>query len=178
MTRRLRRQLTRPVVMVESPYFGHPDSCRYLACCLLDSILRGEAPIASHALYPLALPEHVEGPDGTGRSGREIGLECGESLAVLANVRECFPQGINPGDRPFSEMRAIPVERLWYVDLGWSRGMRDSYTAGVGLYSSETDCVAFKPAEWDARIRTLTGRALEIWLAGEWPTKARLTPNH
>ena len=40
--------MIRPAVLIESPYAGNPEALRYLACCLLDSILRGEAPYAIH----------------------------------------------------------------------------------------------------------------------------------
>jgi hypothetical protein len=80
--------MTRQVILIESPYAGNPDALRYLSCCLLDSILRGEAPIASHALYPLALPEHVDAYDG--KTGREIGLECRDALADVANGCVCY----------------------------------------------------------------------------------------
>jgi hypothetical protein len=64
-------------VLIETPYSDKgTEAIRYLACCLLDSIDRGEAPLASHALYPLALPEHVPG-------GREVGLACRDALAAL-----------------------------------------------------------------------------------------------
>jgi hypothetical protein len=74
--------MTRPVVLIESPYSGKGlEAIRYLACCLLDSVLRGEAPIASHAILPLCLPEHVESYGG--KTGREIGLECRDAMAFL-----------------------------------------------------------------------------------------------
>jgi hypothetical protein len=56
------------ICIIESPYFNTPDACRYLACCLLDSLSRGESPLASHGLYPLALGEHTP-PNEAGLSG-------------------------------------------------------------------------------------------------------------
>lgn len=129
--------MTRSVVLIESPYAGNPDALRYLACCLLDSILRGEAPIASHALYPLALPEHCEAYEG--KTGREIGLECRDVLSDL-----------DDGNRG--------VRCVRYLDLGVSSGMKR-----CGAYLGD---------------RKLQGEALRIWLAGEWPSRARLTHNH
>jgi len=81
--------------MIESPYFGNPDAPRYLACCLLDSILRGESPIASHALYPLALPEHCEAYHG--RTGRDLGLECRDALAKIFPSVRYLDIGTTPG---------------------------------------------------------------------------------
>jgi hypothetical protein len=99
--------MVRPVVLIESPYVGNPDALRYLACCLLDSIRRGEAPIASHTIYPLALPEHCEAYDG--RTGREIGLDCRDNLSNLRHVDDA-------GAPQF-------VPCVCYLDLGVTTGM-------------------------------------------------------
>jgi hypothetical protein len=130
--------MTRTVI-IESPYFGVHDACRYLACCGLDCIERGEVPLASHSFLPLCLPEHVLLP-GRGVTGRELGLECGEAI------------------------RALVKHTVFYVDLGWSAGMIAANKAAA-LSGTRED-------------RTLRGRALEIWNAGDWPSLARLTPNH
>ena len=64
----------RPVVLIESPYSGFGvEGIRYLACCLLDSILRGECPIASHAIGPLVLPEreHIRDENGRQRMNKQ-----------------------------------------------------------------------------------------------------------
>jgi len=80
--------MTIDMVLIESPYAGNEDALRYLACCLLDSILRGEAPLASHALYPLALPEHCESYGG--RTGREIGLKLRDELSRVVDYCVCY----------------------------------------------------------------------------------------
>ena len=42
----------KPIVIIESPYAGDVDrNLRYLRAAMRDSLLRGEAPYASHALY-------------------------------------------------------------------------------------------------------------------------------
>lgn len=77
--------MNRPVVLIESPYSRKGlEAIRYLACCLLDSVLRGEAPIASHAILPLCLPENVESYGG--KTGRDIGLECRDAMAVMTET--------------------------------------------------------------------------------------------
>jgi hypothetical protein len=139
--------MTRKVVLVESPYANNPESLRYLACCLLDSILRGEAPIASHALYPLALPEHCKAYDG--KTGREIGLECRDALS---NLGICSFDGKYEDD--YEQITVVG-----YYDMGESHGMR----------------IEENPIEV---VRMLSGRALEVWLSGDWPTMAKLTHNH
>ena len=114
--------------MIESPYFGNPDAPRYLACCLLDSILRGEAPIASHALYPLALPEHCEAYDG--RTGREIGLECRDALADLHEPTTW-------GHPRISCAR--------YTEIGTSSGMKRH-----GIYLADRELTGEAKRIWDA----------------------------
>ena len=103
----------RPVVLIESPYSGFGvEGIRYLACCFLDSILRGECPIASHAIGPLALPEreHIRDENGRQRRGRDIGKAL---HGVLALLHEITPSG---------DTRLIG--RVRYVDIGKTEGMR------------------------------------------------------
>lgn len=93
--------MTRSVVMIESPFWSNDPEIRkvysrYLDRCLLDSVLRGEAPIASHAIYTRIF---VEFDEYDGRPGRDIGLECRDAIA-----------------------ESIPCVR--YVDFGISSGMR------------------------------------------------------
>ena len=56
--------MPKPIVVIESPFNGTPEerarNLRYLAWCLKDSLDRGEAPFASHGLYPTAYPEDPE----------------------------------------------------------------------------------------------------------------------
>lgn len=88
------------LVVLESPFAGsethsvkqHVD---YARRAMRDSILRGEAPIASHLLYtqPGILDDTV--PDE-----RATGIEAGLLWAAHAE------------------------EAVFYVDCGWSRGMR------------------------------------------------------
>jgi hypothetical protein len=45
-------------VIIESPYAGDTKrNGRYLRACIKDSLLRGESPFASHALYTHALDD-------------------------------------------------------------------------------------------------------------------------
>ena len=49
----------RPII-IESPYRGNvEENLRYLDECIRDSLTRGEAPIASHKLYPGALDDNI-----------------------------------------------------------------------------------------------------------------------
>lgn len=77
----------RPLTVIESPYAGQSNiwpvafvqrwlNRRYARTAMRDSIMRGEAPIASHLLYtqPGILRDHV--PDERA-AGIEIGLQWG-----------------------------------------------------------------------------------------------------
>lgn len=141
--------MTRQTVLIESPYSGHGlEAIRYLACCLLDSVLRGEAPIASHAILPLCLPEHVEA--NSGKTGREIGLECRDAMAGL-----CEGHVFHDGAR--DQVHFAQIRCACYVDIGVSSsGAMDR----PGSYLPN---------------RNLTGEAKRIWEAGEWPSKTRWT---
>ncbi len=52
----------RPIrVIIESPYAGNVEKNRlYALACLRDSLSRGEAPFASHLLYPQVLTKWTE----------------------------------------------------------------------------------------------------------------------
>ena len=83
-------------VIIESPYAGDVErNLRYLRACMRDSLLRGEAPFASHALY--TQPGVLDDGDP---AEREHGIRAG------------------------FEWRAAAELTVFYGDLGWSRGMR------------------------------------------------------
>jgi hypothetical protein len=91
------------LVILESPYSGDiEENVAYARACLRDSLLRGEAPIASHLLYtqPGVLRDEV--PDE-----RRHGIDAG-----LAWIRA-------------AEATVV------YMDRGLSRGMRYGIEAAV-----------------------------------------------
>jgi len=84
-------------VIIESPYAGGIETnTSYARACVRDALERGEAPFASHLIYPQPgiLREHVP-------QERAWGIAAGRAWARL------------PG-----------VVTVFYVDLGWSEGMR------------------------------------------------------
>lgn len=89
--------MTEPTrVIIESPYAGDVLlNMAYLRACMRDSLLRGEAPYASHGLYtqPGVLVDDVP-------SDRELGIRAGYAW------------------------RASAAKTLFYLDLGMSGGMR------------------------------------------------------
>lgn len=86
----------RPIVVIESPYAGDIDrNVAYARAAIRDSILRGEAPYASHLLYtqPGILRDEDAGE-------RTMGIETGLNFHRVASLV------------------------AFYVDNGWSKGMR------------------------------------------------------
>lgn len=89
------------LVILESPYAGDVEAnVVYARACLIDSLRRGEAPIASHLLHTQVL-------DDTVPEERALGIAAGLAWRAVPGV--------------------LPV---FYVDRGWSRGMlaaKDTY---------------------------------------------------
>lgn len=95
-------------VILESPFAGDFKKNRaYANECLRDSLMRGEAPFASHILYTEAL-------DDTIPKEREIGIEAGLAIGKYASKTVVYTDlGISAGmqygiDRAIAEKR--PVE--------------------------------------------------------------------
>lgn len=71
----------KPLVIIESPYSGDvARNTEYACACLLDSLRRGEAPMASHLLHTQVLDDMR--PDE-----RELGIEAG--LAWYRVAEKC-----------------------------------------------------------------------------------------
>lgn len=66
-------------VVIESPFRGMPDAVGYARRCLIDSLSRGEAPFASHLLYPQVL-------DDADPEQRELGIEAGLTWQGIAET--------------------------------------------------------------------------------------------
>lgn len=83
---------TPTLVVIESPFApGTRINKHYLRACLLDSLSRGEAPYASHGLYPGAL-------DDANPEQREIGMRAGFAWAERASVTAIyFDLGVSGG---------------------------------------------------------------------------------
>lgn len=88
----------KPIVVIESPYKGKVELNKlYLAACLKDSLLKGEAPFASHGLYTL---------DGVLNDNnveeRKLGISTGFTFHLIADLI------------------------VFYTDLGFSSGMLEA----------------------------------------------------
>jgi hypothetical protein len=95
-------------VVLESPYAGDIEAnIMYARRCLLDCLMRDEAPIASHLLYPKVLDDSVT-------KQRRLGIEAGLAWLVHADAMVIYiDRGMSPGMRD-AMMRAqragVPVE--------------------------------------------------------------------
>lgn len=70
------------LVVIESPLSGDRErNKRYARLCLLDCLLRGEAPFASHALY-----DHPDILDDTKPEQRTLGMNAGFAWGAQANL--------------------------------------------------------------------------------------------
>ena len=68
-----------PRIIIESPYAGDVEKNRLFAIMALkDSLGRGEAPFASHLLYPMALQKYS-------LEERQLGIIAGMSWAGVAD---------------------------------------------------------------------------------------------
>lgn len=117
------------LVIIESPYAGPtPEAVAanvaYARACLLDSLLRGEAPIASHLLYTQVL-------DDTVPVQRALGIAAG--LAWRKAVAFQPPDRMEMILTGVSMTEFTPVLPAFYVNRGMSHGM----LAAAALYQNE-----------------------------------------
>lgn len=82
-------------VVIESPLQGgsdrEADNLVYLRRCLADSLRRGEAPFASHGLYPGTL-------DDTVPEQRSLGMRAGWAIAERLEASTVYlDRGVTPG---------------------------------------------------------------------------------
>ncbi len=91
------------LVILESPYAGEVErNIHYARAALRDSVLRGEAPIASHLLYT---QEGILDDDIL--EERELGINAGLAWKKVAQ------------------------KAVFYIDHGWSTGMQAALCAYV-----------------------------------------------
>jgi len=85
-------------VIIESPYAGNIErNVRYARSCVMDSLLRGESPLASHLLYTQDGMLNDDIPEQ-----RKIGIGAGLNWLDVAELH------------------------VFYIDLGVSDGMREA----------------------------------------------------
>ena len=98
------------LVILESPYAGDVSrNVQYARACLRDSLLRGEAPIASHILYT-----HEGVLDDTVPLERSMGIEAGLEWRRVAQASVVYmDHGISKGMQygiAAAEEAGVPVE--------------------------------------------------------------------
>lgn len=89
----VREKFTGPrLIIIESPYAGNIETnMRYARACLLDSLQRGEAPIASHLLYTQVLDDSVP-------AERQQGIDAGLAWRKVAQASVVYKDlGISEG---------------------------------------------------------------------------------
>lgn len=110
------------LVILESPYAGDvPASEAYARACVRDSLIRGEAPIASHLLY--TQPGILNDCDPT---ERQWGIDAGLAWRRVADAS------------------------VVYTDRGISKGMEigiaAAHAAGVPVEFRSIACIPSEPA--------------------------------
>lgn len=123
------------LVILESPYRGNVlANEQYARRAMKDSIVRGEAPFASHLLYT------QKGIlDDAQRDDRELGIRLGFAWSHCADMH------------------------VFYTDLGWSKGMIDALAFCKRTHMDFEFRAVFGPcrypSEWDQPIseQNITG---------------------
>jgi hypothetical protein len=87
-----RRATYMRLVILESPFAGDVErNTLYARRALKDSLMRGEAPIASHLLYPQVLDDLIP-------SERQLGIDAGLAWRKVAEATVVYQDyGISPG---------------------------------------------------------------------------------
>jgi hypothetical protein len=99
------------LTVIESPYAGEVDlNIEYARACVADSLMRGEAPIASHLLYTQpGILDDIE-PDQ-----RVRGLQAGHCWLRVAQLCALYcDRGISPGMElaaNVARQAGVPIEK-------------------------------------------------------------------
>lgn len=97
-------------VVLESPLSGITlkeveRNIHYARMCLLDSLNRGESPLASHLLYTQVLDDNLEEQRRVGIAAGHAWIPCAEAIIVYADY------GVSGGmARAIADAGTIPVE--------------------------------------------------------------------
>ena len=111
-------------VILESPFAGDVErNVRYARACLRDSLLRGEAPIASHLLYtqPGVLNDDIAAERQQGIDAGLIWREVADASVVYKDlgVSKGMQYGIAAAERSGIpvEYRSLPTEVMQALEL-------------------------------------------------------------
>jgi hypothetical protein len=106
------------LVIVESPFAGDvPRNLKYLRACIRDCLLRGEAPLASHAIYT----QRGVLDDGD-PNDRDLGMRAGWAWHKVAELSVCYTDlGITSGMKAglkHAENRGVQIE-MRTLGIAW-----------------------------------------------------------
>lgn len=103
------------LVIIESPYAGDVDAnVDYARRCVRDSLMRGEAPIASHLLYtqPGILDDGIP-------EERQRGIEAGLAWRVVAEATAVYTdRGITKGMQYGIDVAGLAGNPVEYRQIG------------------------------------------------------------
>jgi len=101
-----------PLVIIESPFAGDQAmNVAYARECLADSLARGEAPFASHLLYPQVLDDNVP-------ARRKQGIEAGLAWGHTADLTAIYTDlGISEGMKLGIERAQKEGRRIVYRQI-------------------------------------------------------------
>lgn len=150
-------------VILESPFAGDEAVNRgYLKACLRDSLSRGEAPLASHALYPGALDDSVPAEREAGMAAGRAWYGFGRAVVVYTDL------GISPGMAAGIEhahglgkrleFRSLPDWKAWQDDRE-KRGNEVGFTSAVNKLASLLDENGSQCPELDTLVNPFEGAA-------------------
>jgi len=108
----------KPIAIIESPYAGDVErNLRYLRACMRDSIMRGEAPFASHALY--TQPGVLDDNDPEERA---LGISLAGPFLARAKIHAFYVDlGMSDGmSRTFQKTTLYDVS-IYGLEIHWRR---------------------------------------------------------
>lgn len=92
-------------VLICTPYAGTPEQIvqhlKYLEHCMLDSLLKSEAPFASHLLYPKVLDDKKPEARALGIAAEHSWLRCADLVVFYTDL------GISPGMQQAATMAVL-----------------------------------------------------------------------
>lgn len=126
-------KLTPEFVILESPYAGDVQAnIEYAQTAMRDSLMRGEAPLASHLLYTEALDDNLP-------HERTLGIEAGLAIGRFATKTVVYTdRGISPGMQygiNRAELEGRPIEYRSIEALVHNHGP----SQGRGIDCGETE---------------------------------------
>lgn len=106
-------EIIKKLVVIESPYSGNIERNRdYARAAMVDSLQRGECPIASHLLYPQVLFESVP-------AQRELGIQAGYAWMALCDLVAVYNDyGTSYGMHAAMEQALVLKKSIEYRYIG------------------------------------------------------------